>query len=120
VRFRLEEGEIDLDAKSLIDAIHEADFETLMDDKVDNFLNFVREILSVGENDVVVRMSLESDEDESFYPFYIWVVYSILTQDEYLGLRAKEIFIPREEELSSYYEAPRNLKGRKFFPIVIE
>lgn len=109
-----------MEADEFVKAVDEADFEFLMKEKLDDFLEFVRGMLKEGEDRVVIRCALESDDDETCFPYYVWLVYSIFVNEEYLGLKAKEVYVPREEELASYYKVPDNLRGTKFYPLVIQ
>jgi hypothetical protein len=114
-------GDSNLTEEELVKAIDDADFELLMgEEKIYEFLNFVKESVDNEDNSVVVRVACECDEGEALFPFYVWAVYSVSVDGDYVGLAFKQFMIPREDEPTSYYSVPKALEGRKFFSVVIE
>ena len=109
-----------LEAGEFAKAIEEADFDLLMQEDIHQFLDFVREEVVEGKEQVVVRCALETTEENIELPYYVWLVYEVQKKGDFLGLSAKQFYVPNSKDPQSYYSIPDRLKGEKFFHVVIE
>jgi hypothetical protein len=106
--------------EEFVRAVDDADFDILIKEKekLYTFLKFVKDVVDDGEDEVVIRCVCENEE--TLLPYYIWLVYRVIVEGDYVGLSFKQFYVPREEALESYYTTPLPIEGRSFFSIVVE
>lgn len=109
-----------MEAGEFARAIEEADFDLLMKDDLHQFLDYVRDEAGEGKDEVVVRCSLETKEEDLELPYYVWLVYSIQKKGEFLGLSAKQFYVPNSKDITSYFSVPERLKGKSFYNVIVE
>lgn len=109
-----------MEAHEFATAIENADLDLLLKDQIDDFLDYVRNVVFDGKDEAVIRCSMETNEEDYAMPYYVWLVYAISQKGEFLGLSAKQFYIPKSDDLKSYYKVPYSLQDKEFFPVVID
>lgn len=106
--------------EDFVRAVDDADFEFLIEnkDRLYDFLKFVKESVDDGDHDVVIRCAAE--DDDAGLPFYVWLIYKVSVDGDFVGLSFKQFYIPRDDNLESYYITPAPIEGRKFFTISVQ
>ena len=105
-----------MNARDFIHAVNEK-FETLLNEKFDGFLDFLVEESERGEETVLMRFGLE---DKNILPYYVWILFDIQTDEDHIGIRPKDIYLPDSTDYKSYFSTPAPLQGRRYFAKVVE
>jgi len=75
-----------------IKAAPEGDFASLFENDADSWWAFVRERLDLGADELMIRIDLE---DDSFGPWYVWLLFSVQEHGRTLSLES--VLIPDYE-----------------------
>lgn len=114
-----------MNEEDFVKAVDDADFEILIEgkDNLYEFLRFVKDSIDGGDNDVVIRCVCETEDEGSIepgLPFYVWLVYHVNVEGDFVGLSFQQFFLPRDDNMESYYITPRPVEGRNFFSITVK
>ena len=105
-----------MDAAEFFKSIVNADFESLLRGKLEEFDIFLQEREDAGANYVVVRFLLELEAADGVpRPYYLWAKYPLdLDEDDSL-----DIFPPDFTDSKSMLEKPEEIADDPFFEIAV-